>query len=333
MTRKTTVKDIAGKLGISSSTVSFVLNGQDKGISKETRQKVIDTAIAMNYRKLPGNNMLGWIRVAYLTQCIEYFNFYTSFFAGVYNYMQRQSAEHKIELSLLEFDLHDKPEIIYLKLQKLREQGIDVFISNSSGIVKYLLQHGLKAVLAQGGTIPECVSVYCDDYSAGKIAGEYALEMGHRIAGTVFPSGSPTARFNGFVEAFNGGGGECPEKFRWTPEFTHDAIIEDIKKRTGSSNKLPSLLYCFADNIVFPVMRGLALNGIKVPEDISLIGTDNLYWGKLTVPAMTTIDLNEELFAEKLLEGIKHTAKGGAPYQLAVPVQLMARETVKRINS
>ena len=51
MAKKTTVKDIAEKLGISAATISFVLNGQDKGISEDTRRKVIAAAVAMNYRK------------------------------------------------------------------------------------------------------------------------------------------------------------------------------------------------------------------------------------------------------------------------------------------
>lgn len=330
MAKKTTVKDIAGKLGISAATVSFVLNGQDMGISEDTRKKVIDAAVAMNYRKLPRSNLLGWTHVAYLTSRIEYFNFYTSFFAGVYSNMQRKSAENRIELSLHEFK-GDSPEESYLQLQKLRSMGIDVFLCNSSELAKYLLKNGLKAILVQAGVILECVSVYCDDYSAGTIAASYALKMGHRVAGTIFPKGSSGARFNGFVDVFISGGGKCPDEFKWTVTFDHGTMFREVRKLSKNGN-MPTLFYCFADNIMFPVIRAFEQNRLKVPDDVSLIGTDNLYWGQYATPAFTTVDLNEEMFADKLIEAVRHVVNGGEPYQLAVPVKLIERETVLKLN-
>lgn len=329
MKKKTTVKDIAEKLGISSAAVSFVLNGQDKGISEDTRRKVIAAAVEMNYRKLPRGNMLGWTRAAYLTSRIEYFNFYTSFYAGVYSNMQRKSAESKVELSLHEFSMKSDEES-YLQLQKLRGMAIDVFMTNDRNIASYLLKNGLKVILVQAGIMLECVSIYCDDYSAGKIAGAYALKMGHTTAGTIFPKGVACDRFNGFVEAFTSGGGQCPEKFRWTVTFDHEIMTGEIS-RMAQVRKLPTLFYCFADNVMFPAIKAFAQNNLRVPEDVSLIGADNLYWGKYATPAFTTVDLNEELFAVKLLEAVKHVVDGGDPYQLAVPVRLIERETVLKI--
>lgn len=328
MAKKTTVKDIAGKLGISAATVSFVLNGQDKGISEDTRRKVIDAAVAMNYRKLPRSNLLGWTHAAYLTSKIEYFNFYTSFFAGVYSNMQRKSAENRIELSLHELRM-DGSEDSYLQLQKLRSTGIDVFLCNSPELAKYLMKSGLKTILVQSGIMLECVSVYCDDYSAGTIAGSYALKMGHRVAGTIFPKGCSGARFNGFVDVFTAGGGECPNDFKWTVTFDHDSIFREVSQLSKNGN-LATLFYCFADNLMFPVIKAFAQNKLRVPDNVSLIGTDNLYWGQYATPAFTTVDLNEEMFADKLIEAVRHVVNGGEPYQLAVPVKLIERETVLR---
>ena len=329
MAKKTTVKDIAERLGISSSTVSFVLNNKEQGISEETRRKVIETAILMNYRKIPKANMLGWLRVAYLTPHIEFFNFYTSFFAGVYNHFQSKAPQSQIELSLHEFNLEKSVEQQYLQLQKIQNMDIDVYICNSEPIAEYLIQHDMKVILAQGGRNPDCVNIFCDDYTAGKLAAEHAYEMGHRRAGLIFPVMSP--RYEGFIETFTASGGECPKEFIWHPKFNHAGIEEFICKHAGNKS-LPSLFYCFADNIMFPVIRGFAAAGLKVPDDISLIGADNLYWGKFSQPAFTTVDLCEELFAEKLIEAVKHTAEGKTPYQLAVPVCLEKRETVRNLN-
>lgn len=329
MAKKTTIKDIALRLGISSSTVSFVLNNREQGISESMRRKVIDTAILMNYRKIPKANMLGWLRVAYLTTRIQYFNFNTSFFAEVYNHLQRKASEAKIELSLREFDPSDSVEKQYLQLQKFQAMDIDVYICSCSTTAEYLTQHGLRVILSQGGRSNKCVNIFCDDYTAGKLAAEHALEMGHRVAGMIFPTRSP--RLEGFIETFSAGGGSFPEEFKWFPVFEH-VEIEAFVKEQSKNRDLPSLFYCFADNIMFPVIRGFAANGLKIPDDVSLIGTDNLYWGKFNQPAFTTIDLCEELFAEKLIEAIKHSMDNKPAYQLAVPVRLLKRETVRMLT-
>lgn len=331
MAKKTTIKDVAERLGVSSSTVSFVLNDKDQGISEDVRTKVIETAILMNYRKIPKANMLDWLRVAYLTPKIQYFNFHTSFFAEVYNHLHRKAAESKIELSLREFDPSASIEKQYLQLQKLQTMDIDVYICHSVATAEYFINHGLKVILSQGGRSDKCVNIFCDDYTAGKLAAEHALEMGHRIAGTIFPKGIATPRFDGFIETFTTGGGECPEEVQWSPEFEHNKIEEFVKAH-ACDKKLASLFYCFADNIMFPVIRGFAANGLNIPEDVSLIGADNLYWGKFNQPAFTTVDLCEELFAEKLIEAIKYTIDGKPAYQLAVPVRLLKRETVSNKN-
>ena len=327
MAKKTTIKDVAERLGVSSSTVSFVLNDKDQGISDDVRTKVIETAILMNYRKIPKANMLGWLRVAYLTPQIQYFNFHTSFYAEVYNHLHRKAAELKIELSLREFDPSVSVEKQYLQLQKLQTMDIDVYICSCVRTAEYLIKHGLKVILSQGGRSDKCVNIFCDDYTAGKLAAEHALEMGHRIAGMIFPKGIATPRFEGFVETFIAGGGACPEKFQWSPGFDHNKIEEFVKAHS-CDKELPSFFYCFADNIMFSAIRGFVANGLKIPDDVSLIGADNLYWGKFNQPAFTTVDLCEELFAEKLIEAIKHVNEGKPAYQLAVPVRLLKRETV-----
>ncbi len=331
MAKKTTVKDIAERLGISSSTVSFVLNNKDQGISEDMRRKVIDTAILMNYRKIPKANMLGWLRVAYLTPQIQYFNFHTSFFAEVYNHLQRKAPEAKIELSLREFNSSSSIEKQYLQLQKLQNMDIDVYICHSAPIAEYLVKNGLKVILSQGGRSNKCVNIFCDDYTAGKLAAEHALEMGHHTAGMIFPSTKKNPRFEGFMDTFTANGGVCPDGFQWSPEFEHGKIENYVREHAGEKG-LPTLFYCFADNIMFPVIRGFAANSLKIPDDVSLIGTDNLYWGKFNQPAFTTVDLCEELFAEKLIEAIKYVNADKPPYQLAVPVRLLKRETVSLLT-
>ena len=328
-----TIADIAGKLGISPTTVSFVLNGRDNGISSATRDAVFKTAAEIGYKR-PNcmNPGTGWTKVAYVTPHVEFFNFVTSFFAYVYSHLQKRSLQDKIELFLLELDPDDTFSNCNKRLQEFRSIGIEVCLAHSPNIVSCLASVGFKSILVQGGIMPDTVCVYCDDYAAGREAALYALKMGHRRAGMIFPNDITGPRFRGFYETFTAGGGICREQHIWSVTFDHEKAASAIEVMAGSADKLPSLFYCFADNLVFPALRGFIKSGFKVPDDVSLIGTDNLYWGSISTPAFTTVDLNEELFAEKVSLAIQHVKNNGEPYHAAVPVKLISRETVKRMS-
>lgn len=328
---KVTIAEIARRVGLSSTTVSFALNNnRDKGLSPATVRRVLAAASELGYVKTTAAKLNDRLRVAFVTGKLAFFNFHTSFFAGVYSHLQSMAMERKLELFLTEIDLAAPAEIHYRQFIEVRAMGIDVFVTHSIPIAQYLEGHGFDSVLFQsGGILPNHICVYCDDFQAGRLAALHALEMGHRRAGMIFPH-MESPRAKGFLEAYLGGGGECPEPFRWDVQWDHERMAAEIRGKAGMPN-LPSLFYCFADNVMFPAIQGFAAAGLKVPDDVSLIGTDNLYWGKVATPPFTTVDLKERLFAEKVLEAIFHLQAGDPPYQLAVPVELLSRGTVKRL--
>lgn len=331
--KKITIADIAKKLDISPTTVSFVLNGRDSGISPKTKDKVRKTAKEMGYKKSFFPSSDDWKKIAYVTDKIEFFNFHTSFFAHVYNKLQKKAQQEKFELFLLELNPRGDYLNCHKRIQEFRSLGIEVCLSNSKDVAACLVAAGFKCILAQGGSMADCICIYCDDYAAGREAALHAREMGHKKAGMIFFNDDSSPRFKGFFETFTAHGGICDKKHIWFTSADHDKAASYIEKMASSPEKLPSLFYCFADNLLFPALKGFSRAGFKVPDDISLIGTDNLYWGSVATPAFTTVDLREELFAEKLILAIKDTRAETEPYQLAVPVKLIARETVKRIKN
>lgn len=333
MAKSATISDIARELDISPTTVSFVLNNRDKGISEATRNKIIAKARELGYQKFFQANLRGWLKIAYLVTEISAFNRYTTFFQEVYRHLQQNSLENKFELVVHEFNPNADPDHKFMQSRELKKIGIDIFLTSNQAIAGELIRQDQKVILLQGGRRDDCICIYCDDYSAGSIAAEHAMNNGHRVAGTIFFDNA-TPRFDGFINTWLGSGGICEEKFRWIIPFDHTVAAEKIAHLTREyKGQIPGFFYCFADNCMFPAIRGFAACGLKVPDDVSLIGTDNLYWGGVSTPAFTTVDLNEELFATQTIQAIKHTASGAAPYQMAVPVRLLPRETVKNLNS
>jgi len=331
MKRKVTIKDIAQELGTSVSTVSFVLNGREQHISKKTKDTVFETAKKLGYKKniiaVP-HNML---RAAFVTQNIEYFNAGTSFFSNVYSHLKRKSFDNKIELFLFEIQ-NNKKELMEKQFNNIRNMHIDIFYTNNKNIFHFLDSKNEKVILVQGGRIPDKMCIYCDDYTAGKKAAEYAYSMGHVHAGTIFPKTiKEHDRFWGFTQTFEKEGGVPDKNFQIDVSSDHKKISKEVRDYLRGEPEPPALFYCFADNIMFPAIRGCAEAGYRVPDDISLIGTDNLYWGEFALPAFTTIDLREDLFSDKLIQAAYDLYKNGSAYHLAVPVRLVERETVKQI--
>jgi LacI family transcriptional regulator len=331
MAKKPTISDIAKKVGISTTTVSFVLNKRnDKGISEETKVQVLKVAEELGYRPKVKTSMVGWIRAVFIVRNMTLFNFYTTFFAGVYNHLQRICNDHKIELTIREFPYAATSDF-FLHYKALAESGFDVFLCNDPQIIDFFSKMNHSTVLVEGGvTIENSICVQCDDYSAGCKAAQHAYEMGHRVVGSIAPA-TLCPRIDGFEKTFTRLGGECPRKYAWECDWDLEKIEQAIADKSNRKD-LPSLFYCFADNIMLPSIRGFNRNNLTVPDDISLIGTDNLYWGRFSSPALTTVDLNEELFAEKLIGAIKHAYGKEAYYNISVPVKLIERESVKKLN-
>ena len=96
---------------------------------------------------------------------------------------------------------------------------------------------------------------------------------------------------------------------------------------------LPTAIFCMEDILAIQLMRCLQKNGIRVPEDVSVMGLDGLTIGEYTVPRLTTIAQDVEALAERSVRILLHNIEnqGTAHYEI-VPVSLVDRESAKKLN-
>jgi len=330
MKKKTTITDIANKLGISPTTVSFVLNKRnDKGISTETIEQVLKTANELGYKSKQKPKNSGWIKTVFLIRNIDELNLQTTFFSKLHQHLNEICKKNKIELHLQEFPYNNSQDLI-VNFHKISKLGFDVYLSNDPEIIMFLDDMTHSTVLVQGeNTVKDIICVHCDDYSGGAKVANYAFDAGHRVGGIIYPY-TYNQRVHGFIDTFTKLGGECPEQFRLETSWNFDEIEKLVTEKTATGN-LPTFFFCFSDSLMFPTIRGLAENNISVPNNMSLIGADNLFWGKYSKPSFTTLELNEYLFAEKLIDAIKSAFKKTPTYQVAIPVSIIERESFKKI--
>lgn len=329
---RVTISDIANALDLSSTTVSFVLNGREMGISPETRDRVLQKAHELNYRRVSRAVLSGWTRAAYLIENPAAFSRATTFYSNVYEYMRELAFEHRIETLMYEFNPNDDPVEAHQRLEMFKNLDIRVFLTNSKDVASFLSHDNRKVILLQSGILENCTCIYCDDYEAGKLAANYLFRKGHRIAGTVFTNTFKSPRYTGFIEEFLNLGGECPDEFDWKIQGCHSVDADYLTFEFRRCENMPTAIYCFADNYMYPVIRALSNLNLKVPDDVSLMGTDLLYWGQVATPAFSTIDLQEKVFARKVFNAINDVLNDTPPYNAAVPVSLVPGETVKSLK-
>jgi len=331
MGKKTTITDIAQKLGISPTTVSFVLNKRnDKGISTETIEQVLKTAEALGYKSKQKIKNSGWIKTVFLVRNIDDLNIQTTFFSKLHRHLSKMCKKNKIELHFQEFPYNDSQDLI-VNFHKISKSAFDVYLSNDPKIIGFLDDMTHSTVLVQAeNTVKDIICIHCDDYSGGAKIANYAFEAGHRVGGIVYPY-TYNQRVQGFIDTFTKLGGECPEQFRLETSWDFDEVENLVAYKTSLKN-LPTFFFCFSDSLIFPTIRGLAANNMSVPDKISLIGADNLFWGKYSKPSFTTLELNEKLFAEKLVDAIKSAYRKDPTYQVAVPVSIIERESFKQLS-
>uniref|UniRef100_UPI0040569FAA LacI family DNA-binding transcriptional regulator n=1 Tax=Acetatifactor sp. TaxID=1872090 RepID=UPI0040569FAA len=182
----------------------------------------------------------------------------------------------------------------------------------------------------------EVANVGSDDYRGGFVAARYLLGKGHREIAFVGPKlGNPGVvqeRFRGFCDACTERGVEITKEHI----FTARTVYEDgvcAGKKIGLSNRKFTAVAAMADIVAFGVMEGLRLSGLNIPNDISVIGYDNLPECKYANPQLTTVSQNLEkkafLAGEYLFKMIREKRK--IVVNEKVDIEIVERQSVKEV--
>lgn len=301
MQKRITIHDIAKEAGVSSATVSRVLGGSDYPVSEKLRVKILSLAEQLDY--IP--NMIGKqlktdtnMTIGVIIPTISN-PFYAAVMLGIEE-AARKSGYHV----LLCNSLQDKSlEEGYLKTL-FEKQVKGVIISSISGnrkLMMRLIKMGLNVIaIDQKLDMPEVLQIEFDYRRGGHMAASYLLEKGHRNIGYVSaPLDRPSRRhiYQGFFEALEAAGVGKNESFiqiAGEEKEVYEGIYEFENGKTLTRNllrqaELPTAIFACNDVTAFGVMSELAASGLRVPEDISVMGFDNIEFGRMVTKALTTI--------------------------------------------
>ena len=294
-----TIFDVAKEAGVSKSTVSRVIN-RDTKVKQETRDAVEAAIKKLNYSPSYMAQAIRTRKTHTIALVVpEYSNiFYTEMFRGV----EDIALKYGYMVMVCNTERHAMSDIEYTN--ELLKRNIDGIIYNTyrtdDEMADYLRQISERLPIVYMNRIfgddENYACVYTDGFKSNRKAVQYLIDKGKHKLGYVMNSEDVSIieeRFEGFVQGLKDHGLELNEKwvYRVQRENEPDYIKlgRDAAKYYASLKDRPDAILTATDMLAIGCVKGFNESKIKVPDEISVIGFDNVFVSALIDPPLTTI--------------------------------------------
>lgn len=328
------IKEIAKITGVSTATVSNVINGKGR-VSEETKEKIRDVIKAYGY---VGNSAAKSLRSS-TTQTIGLIvpNIRNEFFAEVAAWVEEWFYEKNYSVYICNTSNHTEREISYFK--QLAYQHVDgiLCISSLKMITEDLIAGDIPLVLLDREPLNtmDLPSVMNDDADGIARATKILIDKGCRhflyfnSRTSVY---SRNVRQDAFVKTLNDHGIAVPSMRLITMDSStasNEQAEEKLAEFLKTGEPLDAVV-CASDHAALGVLAGLRRAGRRVPEDVKVFGFDNTYSSTISYPTLSTIGRHTQQLAEKACEKLYHLIKNEEdpdPKHLTLPVDVLERES------
>lgn len=332
------LKIIAQKAGVSTATVSNVINGNHHKVSQETIAKVQRIIEENHYKPNATARSLASKKSKIIGVVVS--NIYEE-----ENFSVNPHYTHL--LALLEKHIRSQGYYMMVRCVWQSVESIPLFSSwNVDGMIFFGTYRAEAIEIKESLDVPavfidtyaENISnVGIDDYKGGYLAGKYLLDKGHTRIAFAAPNihygGVMQQRYIGFRDACKEGGIELtPERYFHTE--THYQAGVETGKQIALSDAGFTAVAVMSDIAAFGIMEGLRLKGKRIPEDVSVIGFDNLVECRYSYPQLTTISQNVEQKAESVSKALFRMIQGDKQETLneTSDVEVVERQSVRDLH-
>ncbi|CAM4525333.1 LacI family DNA-binding transcriptional regulator [Paenibacillus xylanexedens] len=332
---KATIYDIAREAGVSIATVSQVINGKGK-ISEKRRAEIMEIMERLHYQPSAIAAALTGKQTYTLGLLVP--DISNPYFAELARAVEDRSRQLGYSVVICSTDNKDERVERYLNLlQQKRVDGmmIGTGIDNAE-ILSPLLQQSIPiALIARHMPSLSVHTVTIDDILGGALAAEHLLELGHtRLAVLSEPSkvSSSQERVRGFRETLIKAGYTLePNQIRESAADLSSAKKEALLLLGEKDH--PTGLFCCNDIQAIGALQAAKELGLRVPEDVSIIGFDNTILASVTSPPLTTVAQPIEELGHRavdlLIEELKDEQK--EPQKIVLKPELVIRESAGRV--
>lgn len=338
MKSRPSIRDVAAHAKVSVMTVSRILGGKAKH-SAATTQKVMAAAEALGYRP---NGFAKQLRSrdriivgVIFTRLPQNFATLDLFESKILGALEAELITNGTPVLLSsvspeEIEEGTMPDIV---IHGFVDTIVCLFIENPTYIAA--LGEKVKNLIHIGRTNAPVMQIEADNREGARIAARHLHGLGHRKLVLVRPHehvSDHVERVEVFCAEFISlCGGEGNIRFAecsvWNNDLTEAAVSQIL------AQQLPDAIFCTNDFMALQIMRGLKARGIKIPQDVSLMGFDDMELAEYSEPPLTTIAVDKLAIGSKAAElalACLRNGKPPSPGALVLPVQLVERASAAR---
>jgi len=337
MASKATSIDIAYRAGVSQSTVSRALRNSPL-VNLETRQRIQAIAKEMNYKvdKNASNLRTQNSHTLALLICEDPTNddsminpFFLSMLGSITRATAQQGYDLLVSFQQLSSDWHADYEdsnkadgIILLGYGDYMDYAhkLEKLLAQNTHFVIWGAEHNNKSVLSIG----------CDNHQGGVIATQHMLAQGRKNIAFLGDSSSHSPEFRdrylGHCEALK------EQQIKPNKQLQFDAISTESSGFDAANTLLDKgiefdAIFAASDLIAIGALRALKKRGVDVPNDVAIIGYDDIPVASFANPSLTTIKQNTQLAGEILVESLLKLIRGQEVAPMLIPTNLVIRHS------
>ena len=333
-----TMNNVAKEAGVSVATVSRVINNSD-GVSPKLVKKVNRAMKKLHYHpssvarsfKIQQTMLVGVI-----IPLIDH-----PFYSRLAMAIEQKLFQHDYRAIICNSEEDESRERAYIEM--LLRQRVDGFIINSAVMSTNYL-HELEELqipyVLIDRDLPETESskVFSDNSQGGYIGMEHLIKLGHKRIGVI---GAPAhtqpiaRRIRGTREALAHYGLEADSDLYITGDTQLFDMGYNSAKQLMSLDECPTAIFALTDVTAVGVMHALTEHGLRIPDDISVLGYDNIPIASYMIPQLSTVEQPIIQMGETAVELLfKHMNQADHPIEKAVlKTQLIVRKTTSRIST
>ena len=334
-----TIKDVAKMAGVSTTTVSHVIN-KTRFVAKETEEAVMQAIKSLKYspsavaRSLKVNTTKS-IGMIVTTSESPYF---AEIIHAVEDHCYRQGY------SLFLCNTQNDPEKIKNHVEMLAKKRVDGLLVMCSEYTQHSLDvlssfSSVPMVVMDWGPNTDTDIIEDNSFTGGYLATKHLIDCGHKAIGLIAGELDKTTartRYEGFVKAMNET--NLPIHENWIMEgFFEPEDGYECMNKILAQDSLPTAVFCCNDVMALGAISAITEKGLRVPDDISIIGYDNIHSSRFYAPPLTTIHQSKSRLGAQavnlLFERIANKDNDNhEKHRIAIHPELVIRKSVRNLK-
>ncbi len=335
-----TIKDLAVKTGYAVGTVSRALNNHPN-VSERARTAILQAAqesgfaLNVNAKQLKQSHSNTILVIVKGTG--------NELFGEMLESIQTLLAATNYDLAVdyLDEDLNEVQRAVRLCREK-KPLGLLFLGGNTRNFAEDFGSIGVPSVVvtndASALSFEKLSSVSTDDAAAARCAVDTLISLGHRniavIGGDRQHSDTSRLRYEGCLESFRSHGiAFDPDRDYQGVRYSYRDGYQATKALLAAGSRFTAI-FAISDVMAIGAIRALRENGLRVPEDVSVMGMDGLPLGAFLVPQLATISQSVHTMAQRSVEILLAAMENGAPaVHETIPFGVQKRESIRRMEA